>query len=163
MGKWILVSKMVFTVMLMFCTCHPAKQPVHILSPEKHECQLFIVLWSYMSQMCKNFKENVVKQGGKNKFYATSLLHPCMMHLAWAVPDVWELSGCGVVLGAFNLCVGNAGEKGKNHRNYQFFLENSLCFGFNSLLLAATAGSEEGILLGTQINPALGRAVVQEH
>lgn len=35
------------------------------------------------------------------------------------------------MLGAFNLCVGNAGEKGKNHRNYQFFLENSLCFGFN--------------------------------
>lgn len=73
--------KMVFTVMPMFCTCHPAKQPVNILSQEKHECQLFIVLWSYMSQMCKTLKGNVVKQGGTNKFYATSLLHPCMMHL----------------------------------------------------------------------------------
>lgn len=73
--------KMVFTVMLMFCTCHPAKQPVNTLSQEKHECQLFIVLWSYMSQVCKTLKGNVVKQGGKNKFYATSLFHPCMMHL----------------------------------------------------------------------------------
>lgn len=125
MGKWILVSKMVFTVMLMFCTCHPAKQPVNILSQEKHKCQLFIVLWSYMSQMCKNLKGNVVKQGGKNKFYATSLLHPCMMHLAWSAPEVWELSGCGLCCEPLT-CVW---EKKENPRNYQFFLENSFCFG----------------------------------
>lgn len=61
--------KMIFTVMLMFCTCHLVKQHVNMFSvQEKYECQLFIVLWSCVLQMCKNLKGNVVKHGGKINF-----------------------------------------------------------------------------------------------
>lgn len=60
--------KMIFTVMPMFCTCHLVKQCVNTLDSREYECRLFIVLWSYMLQMCKNLKGNVVKQGGKINF-----------------------------------------------------------------------------------------------
>lgn len=62
-----------------------------------------------MSQMCKNWKGNVVKQGGKNKFYATSLLHPCMRHLVSPGTISPSCAGnCQDRGKLFNLCVGNA-------------------------------------------------------
>lgn len=75
--------KVIFTVMPMFCTCHLVKSCVNTLG--SREIRMPVIYCSVKLHVADvfNLKRKCCKTRWKNKFYATSLLHPhtpCMMH-----------------------------------------------------------------------------------